>query len=82
MAGHRLSDQEFIALLAMPEPRPQWDINDEGCFLLLPVAERDRAWIAECCREDIEGDYHVLGNGEAVLFQRERDFAFARVLTL
>ena len=82
MAGRRLSDQEFLALLAAPALPPGWDLDKEGRFLLLPLAERDLAWMLECCREDAEGEYHVLHDGEAVLFARERDLAFARYLTL
>jgi hypothetical protein len=82
MAGRRLSDQEFLAVLAAPAPPPGWDLDAEGRFLALPLAERDLAPVLECCREDAEGDYHVLGDGGAVLFARERDLAFARYLTL
>jgi len=80
MTGRRLSDGEFLALLAAPEPA--WDLDGEGRFLLLALDERDLAWIMESCREDTEGDYHLLGSGEAVLFARERDLNFARCLTL
>ena len=82
MAGRRLSDHEFLAVLAAPAPPPGWDLDEEGRFLLLPLAERDLAPVLECCREDAEGDYHELGHGEAVVFARERDLAFARYLTL
>ena len=82
MAGRRLSDQEFLAVLAAPAPPPGWDLDEEGRFLLLPLAERDLAWTVECCRDDAEGDYHVLRDGDAVVFARERDLAFARYLTL
>ena len=82
MAGRRLSDHEFLSLLAAPEPRPGWDLDEGGRFLLLPLAERDLAWMLESCREDAEGDYHVLRDGDAVLFARERDLAFARFLAL
>ena len=78
MAGRRLSDHEFLALLA--EPAPPWDLDGEGRFLPLPLAERDLAWALECCRGEAEGDWYVLGGGEAVLFARERDLAFARLL--
>jgi hypothetical protein len=81
MAGRRLSDQEFLSVLAAPEHPPGWDSDEDGRFLLLPPAERDLAWTLECCREDAEGDYHVLGDGEAVVFARERDLAFARCFT-
>jgi hypothetical protein len=81
MAGRRLSDHEFLAVLAAPAP-PGWDLDEEGRFLLLPVAERDLAWVLEYCRDDAEGDWHVLRDGEAVLFARERDLALARYLTL
>ena len=81
MAGRRLSDREFLSLLAEPEPPPQWDLDEEGRFLLLPLAERALAWMLDTCREDAEGDYHVLRDGDAVLFARERDRAFARFLT-
>ncbi len=57
MAGRRLSDQEFLTVLAAPAPPPGWDL-------------------------DAEGDFHVLRFGEAVVFARERDLAFARYLTL
>ncbi len=82
MAGRRLSDHEFLAVIAAPTPPPGWDLDEEGRFLLLPLAERDLAWMLECCREDAEGEYHVFHDGEAVLFARERDLAFARYLTL
>ena len=80
MAGRRLSEHEFLAVLAAP--RPGWDLDGQGRFLLLPLAERDLAWVLESCREDAEGDYHVLGGSEAVLFACERDLNFLRVLTL
>ena len=82
MAGRRLSDQEFLSLLAAPAPPPDWDLDGEGRFLLLPLAERDLAWMLECCREEAEGDWHVLPDGGAVVFARERDLAFARFLAL
>ncbi len=82
MAGRRLSDHEFLSLLAAPAPPPDWDLDGEGRFLLLPLAERDLAWMLECCREEAEGDYHVLRDGSAVLFARERDLALARFLAL
>ena len=82
MTGRRLSDQEFLALLAEVEPRPRWDLDEGGRFLLLPLAERDLAWMLDACREDAEGDYHVLRDGDAVLFSCERDLAFARFLAL
>ena len=82
MAGRRLSDDEFLSLLAAPAQPPGWDLDQEGRFLLLPLAERDLAWTLECCREEAEGDYHVLPDGGAVVFARERDLAFARYLTL
>ena len=81
MTGRRLSDREFLALLAAPAP-PGWDLDEEGRFLLLPLAERDRAWVLESCREDAEGDWHALRGGDAVVFARERDYAFARFLAL
>ena len=82
MARHRLSDHEFLSLLAAPAPPPGWDLDEGGRFLLLPLAERDLAWMLECCREEAEGDYHVLPDGGAVVFARERDLAFARFLAL
>ncbi len=82
MAGRRLSDHEFLSLLAAPAPPSGWDLDEGGRFLLLPVAERDLPWILESCREDAEGDYHVLRDGDAVVFARERDLAFARYLAL
>ena len=82
MAGRRLSDQEFLALLAAPAPPLGWDLDEDGRFLLLPLAERDLAWMLECCREEAEGDYCVLPDGGAVVFARERDLAFARYLAL
>jgi hypothetical protein len=80
MAGRRLSDREFQAVLAAPEPPAGWQLNGEGQFLLLPLAGRDLAWMLECCREETEGYYHVLRDGDAVLFAPERDYAFARFL--
>jgi hypothetical protein len=82
MAGRRLSDPEFLAVLAAPAPPPGWDLDEGGRFLLLPLAERDLAWMLECCREEAEGDWHVLRDGGAVVFARERDLAFARFLAL
>ncbi len=82
MAGRRLSDQEFLTVLAAPAPPPGWQLDEGGRFLLLPLAERDLASVLESCGEDAEGDYHVLGDGDAVVFARERDLAFARFLTL
>jgi hypothetical protein len=82
MAGRRLSDHEFLSVLAAPAPPPGWDLDEDGRFLLLPVAERDLAWMLECCREEAEGDYCVLPDGGAVVFARERDLAFARYLAL
>ena len=82
MAGRRLSDQEFLAVLAAPARPPGWDLDEEGRFLLLALAERDLAWMLECCRGEAEGDYHVLPDGGAVVFARERDLAFARYLAL
>lgn len=84
MPGRRLSDDEFLVVLAAP-PEPGssggWDLDERGRFLVLPVAERDLARTLECCREDTEGDWHVL-RGEAVVFARGRDHAFARFLAL
>ncbi len=82
MAGRRLSDHEFLSMLAAATPPPGWHLDEEGRFLLLPLAEHDLAWTLECCREETEGDWHVLGDGGAVVFARERDLAFARYLTL
>ncbi len=82
MAGRRLSDEEFLSLLAAPAPPPGWQLDEGGRFLLLALAERDLAWTMECCREGAEGDWHVLPDGSAVVFARERDLAFARFLTL
>ncbi len=82
MAGRRLSDQEFLSVLAEPAPPPGWDLDEEGRFLLLPLAERDLAWTLESCREETEGEYYVLPDGGAEVFARERDLAFARYLTL
>ena len=82
MTGRRLSDQEFLSVLAAPEPGPGWDLDEGGRFLVLPLAERDRASVLASCREDAEGDWHALGGGEAVAFARERDYAFARFLAL
>ena len=42
MTGRQLSDHEFLAVLADPEPG--WDLDGEGRFLLLPLAERDLAF--------------------------------------
>ena len=82
MAGRRLSDHEFLAVLAAATPPPGWDLDEQGRFLLLPLAERDLAWTLESCREEAEGDWHLLPDGSAVVFARERDLAFARYLTL
>ncbi len=80
--GRRLSDREFLAVLAAPEPGPGWDLDEGGRFLLLPLADRDRADVLASCREDAEGDWHVVRDGDAVVFARERDYAFARFLAL
>jgi hypothetical protein len=82
MARYRLSDQEFLDVLAAPAPPPGWDLDEEGRLLLLPLAERDLAWTLESCREDAEGEWYVLPDGGAVVFARERDLAFAHYLTL
>ena len=82
MAGRRLSDHEFLSVLAAATPLPGWDLDAEGRFLLLPLTEHDLAPVLECCREDAEGDWHVLPDGGAVVFARERDLAFARYLAL
>ena len=79
-AARRLSDQEFLSVLTAPGPG--WDLDEEGRFLLLPVAERDLAWVLECCREHAEGDWHLLRDGDAVLFARAHAIAFARFLAL
>jgi hypothetical protein len=76
----RLSDPQFLAVLA--EPRPKWDLDEQGRFLLLPVAERDLAWALECLREHAGRAYHVLRDGEAVLFEDAHDHAFLRLVTL
>ncbi len=82
MAGRRPSDREFLSALAVPpEPGPGWDLTG-GRFLPPPLAGRDLAWMLECCREDAEGECHVLRDGCAVLFERGRDLAFARHLAL
>ncbi len=43
MAGRRLYDQDFLYVLGEPGPRTGWDLDEGGCFLLLPLAERDLA---------------------------------------
>ena len=82
MAGRRLSDHEFLAVLAAPTPPPGWDLDEQGRFWSLPVVERDLAWVLESCREETEGEWYVLPDGGAVVFARERDLAFAHYLTL
>jgi hypothetical protein len=82
VAGRRLSDDEFLAILAAPAPPRGWDLDEGGRFLLLPLAERDLAWTLESCREDAEGEWYVLPDGGAVVFARERDLAFASYLVL
>jgi hypothetical protein len=83
MAGRRLSDQELLAVLAAPEPGPPgWDLDEKGRFLLLPLAERDLAWMLDCCQDTAEGEWHLLPDGNTVLFARAPDLAFARYLTL
>jgi hypothetical protein len=78
--SRRLTDPQFLAIMA--EPRLRWDLDDEGRFLLLPVAERDLAWALECLREHAERAYHVLRGGDAVLFEDAHDHAFLRLVTL
>jgi hypothetical protein len=83
MTGRRLSDDEFLAVLATPEPGPPgWALDERGRFLALPVAERDLAWMLDCCRDTAEGDWHMLRDGDAVLFAHEPDLNLARYLTL
>ena len=65
-----------------PPPRTTWDLDPEGRFLLLPVAERDLAWALECCDEHAEGRWHMLRDGAAVLFERADDLAFVRFACL
>ena len=45
MLGRRLSDPEFLAVLAAPAPPPGWQLDEGGRFLLLPLAERDLALV-------------------------------------
>ena len=80
MTGHRLTEPEFLAVVA--EPRPKWDLDPEGRFLLLPVAERDLAWALDCLREHAERAYHVLADGAAVVFEDAYDLGFLRFATL
>ncbi len=80
MKGRRLSDHDFLS--ALSAPKPGWALDEAGRFLLLPIADRDLAWMLERCREHAEGDYHVLRDGDGVVFACERDFAFARLLAL
>jgi hypothetical protein len=78
--GRRLTDAQFLAVLAAP--KTTWDLDPEGHFLLLPVAERDLAWVLECCQEHAEGRWHMLRDGAAVLFERAHDLAFVRFACL
>jgi hypothetical protein len=80
VAGRRLTDPQFLAVLA--EPRTTWDLDPEGRPLLLPVTERDLAWALECCDEHAEGRWHMLRDGAAVLFERADDLAFVRFACL
>jgi hypothetical protein len=79
-AGRRLTESEFLAVLA--ERRPGWDRDAEGRLLVLPLAERDLAWVLECLAEHAEGEYHVLADGSAVVLRRAQDLAFLRVACL
>ncbi|GGG40631.1 hypothetical protein GCM10010964_30320 [Caldovatus sediminis] len=78
--GRRLTDPQFLGVMA--ERKPGWDLDERGQFLLLEVAERDLAWVLECCREHAEGAWHMLRDGAAVLFEREHDHAFVRLACL
>jgi hypothetical protein len=75
-----LTDAQFLAVLA--EPRTTWDLDPERRFLLLPVAERDGAWVLDCCQEHAEGEWYMLRDGTAVLFERAHDLAFVRFACL
>jgi len=80
--GRRPADHEFLSLLAKSEPPPGWNLDEGGCFLLLPLAERDRAWVTKPCRDHTERGWHAFPGGEAMAFARGRGFAFTRVLAL
>jgi hypothetical protein len=80
VTGRRLTGPEFLAVLA--EPVTSWDLDPEGRFLLLPVAERDLAWVLDCCHEHAEGRCHMLHDGGGVLFERAHDLAFVRFACL
>jgi hypothetical protein len=80
VTGRRLTGPEFLAVLA--EPVTSWDLDPEGRFLLLPVAERDLAWVLDCCDEHAEGRWHMLRDGGGVLFERAHDLAFVRFACL
>ena len=58
------------------------DLGDEGRVLVLPLEDRHREAVLEFCRNDAEGGWRVLKQGEAVLFARTSDFAFASFLAL
>jgi hypothetical protein len=78
--GRRLTDAQFLALLA--EPRTGWDLDAAGRFLRLPVAERDLAWVLECCQEHAEGCWYMPRDSTAVLFERAHDLPFVRFACL
>ena len=77
-AEHRLTEPQFLGVLA--EPRPKWDLDAQGRLLTLPVAERDLAWALECLQEHAERAYHVLADGAAVVLQDAHDLAFLRLV--
>ena len=54
----------------------------EGGVLRLPLAEQHREAVLDFCRNDAEGDWRVVRQGDAVLFARETDFAFASYFAL
>ena len=64
-------------------PGPGWNLDEEGRFLLLPVAERDLTWVLECCREHAEGDWAPAGGWRLRCCSRAgTPIAFARFLAL
>ena len=82
MTGRRLSDAEFVDVLIGDRSAMTWDLDPQGRYLLLPTTGYDGLWVQEGCEACAVGDFHVLGTGDAIVFQRADDFNFAQFLTI